>query len=336
MDYELLPWHENCWNNLIGRKSSDQLPHALMFTGPTGTGKEKFADLFARSLLCRQPGMNGIACGACRACRLTEAETHPDVRWVRPPEEGKVIGGDQIREITRYLSLKAQYDGYKLVVISPADRMNINAANSLLKTLEEPPAGTLLILITEKPTSLPATVRSRCQKIPDISPPSDLALEWMKGRIDPKHDAAIVLALAGGAPLLALKIAEDGWLEQRLDLLGDLENVVNGQSDPVEIADKWLKFGIKESLYWIYSWLVDMVRMKMAVEVPIVGNPDVHQRLQAMADKQEVARLLWRLDRITDAIRLSDSQVNTQLLLEDILLGWVPGQGIRTNLHITG
>ena len=324
---ELLPWHHTCWKTLIERKASGQLPHAMLFTGPAGVGKNQFADLFVRATLCRQPASNGLLCGECRGCQLTRAETHPDIRWVMPLEEGKVIGVDQIREITQYLSLKSQYGGYKLVIVSPADKMNINAANSLLKTLEEPPADTVLILITAKPARLTATIRSRCQKISFIKPSAEIALEWMKGKLEPQYDAAVFLELAEGSPLLALKIADEEWLKQRMALLVDLENVAYGQSDPVLIADKWLKFGIKESLYWIYSWLVDMVRMKMAYRPPLIGNPDIHQRLWNMADKQEITQLFGRLDRVNRAIQLSDGQVNGQLLLEEILLGWVPKQG---------
>jgi len=324
---EILPWHHTCWKSLMERKTSGQLPHAMLFTGPAGIGKNQFADLFVRSMLCRQPDSNGLPCGECRGCQLTKAETHPDIRWVRPLEEGKVIGVDQIREITQYLSLKSQYGGYKLVIVTPADKMNINAANSLLKTLEEPSADTVLILITEKPARLPATIRSRCQKISFIKPPTDIALEWIRDRLDAQYDASVFLELAEGSPLLALKIANEGWLKQRLALLEDLENVACGQSDPVLIADKWLKFGIKESLYWIYSWLVDMVRMKMAYQPPFIGNQDIYQRLWNMADKQEITRLFGRLDRVNRAIQLSDGQVNAQLLLEEVFLGWVPKQG---------
>jgi len=324
---ELLPWHNNYWKNLMERKTVAQLPHALMFTGPAGTGKTQFADLFVRSILCRQPVAEGFPCGDCKGCRLTRAETHPDVRWVMPPEEGKVIGVDQIREIIRYLSLKSQYDGYKLVIITPADKMNINAANSLLKTLEEPSANTLLILITDRPARLPATIRSRCQKISFIKPSRDAALQWLKGKLDIQHNPAVLLELAEGAPLLALKFADEDRVNQRMAFLEDLENVSGGQSDPVLIADKWLKFGLKESLYWIYSWLVDMIRMKMADQPPQLGNQDIRQRLWNMANNQDITQLFGRLDRVNRAIQLTDGQINAQLLIEEIILGWAPKHG---------
>jgi len=323
---ELLPWHHGYWQSLTERKAAGRFPHALLFTGPAGIGKNRFADLFVRSTLCRQPVSNSLPCGECRGCQLTRAKTHPDVRWVTPPEEGKGIGVDQIREITRYLSLKSQYGGYKLVIISPADKMNINAANSLLKTLEEPPTDTILILITESPARLTATIRSRCQKLSFTKPPAEIALEWLKSRVDTAQDAAVLLELAEGAPLKALKIADKDWLRQRLALLEDLENVVRGQSDPVLVADKWLKFGLKESLYWIYSWLVDMVRLKVAPEPPLIGNPDIRQRLWNMSDKQEITWLYGRLERVGRALQLANTQANPQLLLEEILLGWAPNR----------
>lgn len=323
---ELLPWHQTYWKGLKERKDSKQLPHALMFTGPGGIGKNQFADLFARGLLCNQPTTEGFPCGECRGCQLTRAETHPDIRWVIPPEQGKVIGVDQIREITQHLSLKAQYDGYKLVIVSPADKMNINAANSLLKTLEEPAAETILILITERPARLPATIRSRCQKISFIKPSREIALDWIKDKLDTQYDSSVFLELAEGAPLLALKIAAGDYLAQRLALLEDIEEITGGKSDPVIIADKWLKFGVKESLYWVYSWSVDMVRMKMADQPPLLGNPDIRQRLLEMAKNQDITQLFGRLDRVTRALQLSDTTVNSQFLLEEIFLGWMPKQ----------
>ena len=350
---DLLPWHHQFWKNLNERKERGQLPHALMFTGPGGIGKNQFADLFARGLLCKQPTPAGFPCGECRGCQLTQAQTHPDIRWVMPPVEeeeeaisadqireiprrnrnfgtitkGKVIGVDQIREIIRFLSLKSQYGGYKLVIISPADKMNINAANSLLKTLEEPPAETVLILITERPARLPATIRSRCQKISFTKPSTEIALDWIRDKLDRQHEPSLYLELAEGAPLSALKIAAGDYLGQRMALLGDMEKITGGKSDPVLIAGKWLKFGAKESLYWVYSWLVDMVRMKMADHPPLVGNPDIRERLLEMAQNQSTTQLFGRLDRVTRALQLSDTQVNGQLLLEEIFLGWAPRQG---------
>ncbi len=320
------PWLNAHWKNLIARNTSGNLPHALLFAGPPGIGKNDLANLFTSSILCAQTAADGLPCGECRGCRLVAAETHPDFVRVTPPEEGKVIGVDQIREVIRYLSLKAQYNGYKIVIITPADRMNMNAANSLLKTLEEPPVDTLLILVTEKPARLPATIRSRCQSILFNRPPADLALPWIKENTNNRKDARILLELAGGSPLLTVRIANEDYLSQRLAVLDDLEHVASGQTDPVAIADKWLKFGIKESLYWIHSWLIDMVRLKMAQQPPLVSNPDIYERLKNMANKQDVNQLFGRLDRISRAMQLLESTVNPQLLMEEIVLGWVPKQ----------
>ena len=117
------PWLKVSWKNLIARKRSGNLPHALLFAGPPGIGKDDLANLFASSMLCTQPAADDLPCGVCRGCNLLAAETHPDIVRVTPPDEGKVIGVDQIREVIRYLSLKAQYNGYKIVIITPADRI---------------------------------------------------------------------------------------------------------------------------------------------------------------------------------------------------------------------
>lgn len=320
-----LPWHKPQWERLLARRDQENLPHALLLTGRRGIGKLRFAQQLVELLLCESSQQQ--PCGSCKGCRLIRAETHPDFRIVSPPEDKKVISVDQIRDLSSYLSLTAQYGGYQVVIITPADAMNVNAANSLLKTLEEPPANTLLMLLSDRPASLTATIRSRCQVIDFERPTEKVALEWLKNQ-QPELDGEMcktVLALADGAPLRAIEMAETEAVSARIEMLEGLERLTTGRADPIEIAKKWLKLGMKESLYWVYGWLVDMVRMKVATQPPFIANPDIASRLNRLAAVSELSELYKRLDQVSEALRLADNPaLNAELMMEGVLLGWTP------------
>lgn len=318
----LFPWHTAQWQTLTRRLRNNVLPHALLLNGPPGVGKNHFAGLFAQSALCENTPADGLPCGTCRGCLLNQAGTHPDYKRVNPLEDKKIIGVDQVREIGEYFSLKSHYAGYKVVIISPASAMNTQAANSLLKTLEEPPAHALLILVTDSAAFLPATIRSRCQRIDFTKPPQDLARDWLTLRIEAPHDASVLLALADGAPLAALELASGDKIGRRMAMFTDFETLSQGRASPVAIAGAWLKFELKETLYWMRGWITDMIRIKSAVHPPALGNRDIQQRLQVMASMLDLKTLHRQLDRISEAARLAGGQINGQMLLEDILIAW--------------
>lgn len=326
----LYPWQQTQWQTLMKNLTEGRLAHALLLTGPEGLGKNDFARLFGEALLCEQPESSGLPCGACRSCKLNQAGTHPDLRTLSPLEDKKVIGIDQVREITCYLSLTAQHAGYKIVIITPAESMYVNAANSLLKTLEEPADKSLLLLVSSRASKLPATVRSRCQKITFDIPPKPEAINWLKNKLELAENYELLLDLAEGAPLSAVNLATESRLDERLTLLNDLEMVTNGQADPVKIAANWLKLGAKETLYWVYSWLIDMVRLKVAEKPPHLSNPDIQKRLTDMSSETELTQLYKRLDRVKEAMKLTEGSVNAQLLIEDILISWLPANRIRS------
>ncbi|MFQ5487819.1 MAG: DNA polymerase III subunit delta', partial [Gammaproteobacteria bacterium] len=279
----LLPWQADTWRMLQDARRQGRLPHGLLLHGPAGTGKDSFARLLCQSLLCHEPDEAGLPCGRCRGCTLFMAGNHPDLRQLSPLPDKKQIGIDQVREIGDFLSLKSQYGHAQCVHITPAERLNENAANSLLKTLEEPSGDAFLILVTQRPAALPATIRSRCQKLLFPIPDREPALRWLSERLAPGGEADTLLELAAGAPLAALALADGVAAGRRADMLSDLEQLLAGQGDAVTIAAKWLKLDAKESLYWVYGWTVDMVRLRLGGDAPILGNPDLQQRLAALA-----------------------------------------------------
>ncbi len=318
---QILPWQRTLWQGLMQRLHEDRLPHALLLTGPSGVGKESFAREFARAVLCEHPHTQK-PCGTCRGCLLNQSSTHPDNHWVGLLEDKKVIGVDQVREISACLTMKAHYSGYKVVVISPAEYMNPQAANSLLKTLEEPAPRSLLILVASNATALPATLRSRCQRITCTFPPQDVAVSWLAEQLKPGHDTALLLALAGGAPLAALQMAQGNSASQRLDLLNGMERLLHNQVSAVALAAIWLKLELKETLYWMHSWIIDMIRLKSAQHPPVLANPDVRARLQALAEPLDLKILFYQLDKIEQASRLAAGQSNAQMLMEGLLINW--------------
>ena len=317
---ERLPWHEPLWRQVQQRRAADRLPHALLLAGPAGLGKLAFAKRLARALLCETPDGEGDACGRCRSCRLFQAGSHPDYRMEQPAEEGKAIRIDPIRELCAFLGFTAQYGGYKIALLEPADRLNLNAANSLLKTLEEPPGDCLLLLVTAHPARLPATVRSRCQKVSFVPPPPSVARAWLAARMNGGPDPQVLLDIAGGAPLAALAYADGERWRRRQELVEHYEQVLAGRADPVRAAELWMQGDVAENLRWLIGWHTDLIRLKMNPDVIHLSNPDLRSVLRRWTDSQPLRALFERLDAaVRSHVWCTTTQVNASLLLEAFL-----------------
>ena len=316
----LVPWLVSTFADLQQRRAKGRLAHALMFIGPAGIGKHQLAERFAQSLLCAQPHADGQPCGQCHACSLYAAGTHPDLFRLSPEEDSKNIRIDQIRALIERISLSSHYGRHKVVILNPADAMNIAAANALLKTLEEPPADTILLLITDRPSFLPATIRSRCQTLRFALPARDEAQAWLATQLGNPEEAAVLLALAGGAPLAAQDLAEE-QLTRRQEMLNDWQQLARGEADPVKLAADWVKPGLRLPITWIYGWVADMIRLRNGGENQLT-NQDAKAALQNLAEELDLTRLYGLLDRVTETIKLANSQVNPQTLMEGILLYW--------------
>lgn len=317
------PWQDRQWQELIARWREGRLPHALLLSGSRGMGKRRFAGVLARAMLCESPHEDGAPCGRCRACELVAAGSHPDLLHVHPEEEGKQITVEQARTIAAFQALKSHYGGPRVVILGPADRMNINAANALLKTLEEPASGTVLLLYASEPALLLPTIRSRCQQVA-FRNAGGPAVRWLREELGGEGgDPEVLLAMAGGAPLAARDLIREGHLELRQVRLEELESLASGRTEPVVLAAAWLGDGAPQALRWLNEWLGDMVRLKSAPGAARLRHPDLRDRLQGLAERLDLAGLYRLLDKSQDALRLVHTQVNTQLLLEDLLLAWV-------------
>jgi len=238
----MLPWQTAQWNSLAQRAEWSSLPHALLLAGAQGLGKRAFAEAFVHARLCQHP-RSGHGCGHCKACALLQAGTHPDrmlVTFEVNEKTGKLrteLIVEQIRLLSARLAMASQLGGWQIAVIDPADAMNPAAANALLKTLEEPTASSLIVLIADQPWRLPATIRSRCQRVDFAAPSRDEAEAWLReqGVRDAKH----ALDAAGGNPGRALAFAQGDKLQRRESVAKDLLALARGRASTCHIAHAW-------------------------------------------------------------------------------------------------
>ena len=316
------PWQITAWQELQRRAKEDNLPHALLFVGQKGCGKADFAQQLANSLLCHSPDEGGKACGTCQSCGLLAAGSHPDLRIMEPAEEGKAILIDTIRSVGDFLSLKGHYGSRQIVIINPAEAMNRLAANSLLKTLEEPSPEALIILVSSKPSLLLPTIRSRCQQILFLPPDTATGAKWLQNQVEDDVDGAALLALGDGAPLEALRLYETGGMEARNRLVDLWVGVAEGRENPLTCAANWADLGLPRALHWLSSWTMDLIRLKSGGSLDVITNIDLAPRLQKIAVKSDLNRLFAQLEQITEYTRWAGGQLNAQLALEDLMISW--------------
>jgi DNA polymerase-3 subunit delta' len=293
---ELLAWQAAAAHEALA--SRDRWPHAVLITGRRGIGKRSLARHFAQALLCEDPRADGTACGRCASCGYMAAGAHPDLRLVEPVErddEGNVkpvdaILVDRIRELIEFAQLTTHRQRAKVALIAPAEAMNTAAANALLKTLEEPPPATYLILVSDQWGRLPATIVSRCRVLPAPEPDAESATAWLAGRgVD---RASLLLAQAGGAPLLALALADPEKQRERdalLDALGEPDRM-----SPIAFGvrlDAYPKdergARLADAMYWLLAWTADLAIVTSGGAPRF--NPDRSDALSKLAPR--VARV---------------------------------------------
>jgi DNA polymerase-3 subunit delta' len=320
----LLPWQQADWAHLHGYIVQQRIPQALLMTGKKGYGKWQLARQFALALLCDSPNADGLACGTCNSCQLFAAETHPDFFTIQPEEAGKGIGIEQIRSLIARLSLKPQFDKYRVVIVNPADAMNIRAVNAFLKCLEEPAERSVIVLITDQPAKLPATIVSRCQKMA-LTKADPLILRTWLSEQNPgiaSADVPILLALAQHAPLQALAFAKHGSLKQRNDCFQAWLAIAKQQTHPVMVAEAWQSLPAQQLLVWLNSWVMDLIKCQFHAAADHLSNPDLHKPLQILAQGLTIKKLFGLYDLLLMSGQRLGTTVNKQILFEEILINW--------------
>lgn len=316
-----LPWQEEIWRSLAERVAAQRLPHALLLAGPAGIGKRQLAQQLAFALLCETPRSDGHHCGQCRSCHLSASGNQPDFLHITPEEGKRSIGIDAVREVAGFINLKSHSGNRKVVIVEPAEAMTSNAANALLKTLEEPTPGSFLLLCSDQPASLMATIRSRCQRVNFAPAQSSLALPWLAERLADPAKAELLFALSGGLPLKALALAEEGSLAARSEVFNTLDSMSVGRAEPITVAARWHELGAVEVLHWLLLALHDMARLKEGGR-DTLRNPDQAALLKRLAERQDLVSLHRYLEKVQQALVASRGQANPQLLLEELLISW--------------
>ena len=306
-----ISWHKEfarAWHDRILHK---RLPHAVLLAGPTGVGKRSAAAWMARQSLQVAPESDVPQ-------YPPDCPEHPDLRWISTPEDKQAIGIEQIRELVADLSLTSFAGAGKVAVIDPADAMTVNASNSLLKTLEEPPGHALLVLIADRVGRLPATIFSRCQRI-EFAPPGEAeALAWLN-RLHPGAAWADALRVAGGAPIAAIATLDS--LETSAKMARDFNALGCGNGSPVEVAARWAKL---EPLF-VLNWLAQQVKLaaiaKSAGRDSAIGVTIDDSVLRRM----DTRNLFCYLDIINRLRSQPGGSYNVQLTFEGLLIDWVDG-----------
>ena len=292
----LLPWQAGTWSRIEAMLRAGRPPHGLLLHGPGGIGKRRLALRTAGAILCTE--RRSEPCGACRACHLLDAGSHPDFLRIEPAEGESVIPIGSVRNLIDRFALAAERA--RVAVIAPAEAMNQAAANAFLKTLEEPAGSATFILASDAPGRLPATIRSRCRKLAVPAPERDEALAWLESKAD-SAPARHLLDLAGGAPLGALELGERHGGEALATLHAETAALLAGAADPIEVAGGWRKLGDGGVvLAALYAALQDLVRRG-------AGDPE---RLHAAVDDVVETRRRW----------LEVPGLNEQLVYEGLAL----------------
>lgn len=319
-----LPWQHALWQPLSVAITAQRLGHALLLAGPAGTGKRHFARCVAAALWCRQRADDGAACGECADCRQVLSEAHSGYHFLRVPEDKKDIAIDDVRDLGAKLQMTSHDGRAKVAIIEPADALNTSGVNALLKTIEEPSPRSHLLLVSERPQALPATLRSRCQRLRFAVPPAPAALAWLAAQsaagAGSPADHAEALQAAHGAPLRALELIETRRLPQFAEWSQALLDLAAARTEPVAAAAAIGEANVAAYAQWLYGWLARLLRIRAGQ-----GNSDARTgepALAAIAQSLPGDLLDRYLGEVHEALYRVQTTANKALLLESLLIGW--------------
>lgn len=331
------PWTQPAWERTAG--AINTLHHGLLLTGVPGIAKREFAVALSQLLLCADPTDHRQPCGQCQNCVLFRAGTHPDFHVLITETEwrdgrvdllakycdryqdisardkranpGKVIPVDQVRLLIERFCTHAHIAARKVALIVPADRMNTNAANALLKLLEEPPDNSILILVSATPGYLPATIRSRCFQIGIPLPADEDATAWLRDHMS-AADAARAIRLSNGGPMDALTMHNDGFLQLQDQFLQGITELAKGKTGALELAARFTQHDFLQVLDWLHRFNCEMIKENSGAAGPNPGGPNL-ARLSA-------ENMFTLYDKIGRYRKIARDQLNEQLAMEELVL----------------
>lgn len=336
------------------------LGHALLLRGRKGIGKLGFARCLAKSLLCGNPTVERMACGECASCIWFESAGHPDFCLIEPEavsgtpdsseplevpgEKAAAEAGDgdeipsgkkaakkpskqiiveQIRGVADFVNISSHQNGYKIVLIHPAETMNPAAANALLKNLEEPPPSILFILVAHQAQYLLPTLRSRCRQIAMPAPGRAEALGWLRQQGVKSPETC--LASGGHAPLAALEYNDDNYLELHGNFIQQIS--VRGNFNPVMLAEKMQKTDLPTVVNWLQKWCYDLMSFCVAGEIRY--HLDRMEAIKSLAHAIDPLSLSAYLRSLNEAQQLATHPLNARLFLEELLFSYLKALSSR-------
>lgn len=321
-----LPWNQELFEKLRDLEKHQKLGHAYLLQGQRGLGKEALVRDFAAYLFCESPNQEAQVCGSCKGCNLFYAGTHPDFKFIGLEETASQIKIEQIRESRNFFANTALIGKFKILLVSPAEALNLNAANAFLKNLEEPAAGTLLFLISHQPGLLLPTIRSRCQQLKFSSPDKEQALSWLEQSIS-KEQAVLSLTLANGAPLQALAYASDERQHQRSELHKRLLKLLLAEITVCEAVKKINESSIDDVLEMLMQTVQELIRQLQSQleSLKVLLSTRELQKIADHLSKADVVPLHYFYAELLRARKasLSTANPNMQLLLESLCYRWV-------------
>lgn len=312
-----LPWLAESWVRARALVSWEKAPPGLLIYGPRGLGRLTFARQIAQLRLCEDPEPESRPCTHCRACQQIAAGSHPDCLQIEWAGESSLIKVEAVRELCRRMALTAEGRGGRIAIVYPAERLSQASANALLKTLEEPQPGSMLILISQSVGTLPVTIVSRCQRLRIPVPDASQAVAWLQQQ-DVRSDWSTQLTLAEGAPMAALAQARN-FPEDTTEIIRALADVAARRINPLMVSEMLAPWPL-ERIISLLAWLVHgSLRLRICGELPCPDWPDPFTRINAAASPRRLTRIWTELQRQ----RLEPPGLNAELARERLILLFV-------------
>lgn len=300
----IYPWQQGAWQHIASLIERDRLPHGIMLAGPAEIGKADFASALAQRLLCHAPE-EGSPCRRCKSCQLFDARSHPDFFMLAPEEDGKAIKVDQVRHSKEFANRTASVAQGRVIVVNPADAMNLNAANAFLKILEEPGEGVVIVMVAHQLLRILPTIRSRCQILSMPLADEKIVGPWLREKYA-DLDLELILALSGGRPLRAKRFLETDLKDQLQRFQEVVDQIASGKMSPIEGAQfcqvLHKELAIEWFQYRVYAQIQDCAGGEFASSSIFFGFLD-------------------RLNLVKRRL-LSSANPNLQLLWEELLMDW--------------
>ncbi|KXW56785.1 AAA family ATPase [Ferrovum sp. PN-J185] len=326
----MLPWHSHHFTQLMSKK--DNFPQSLLIYGPQGIGKVNFAHTLIQLLLCDAPLSDNLPCGSCQSCHWLAQKQHPDLITLSvdksSTEESEektleeknkekkthYITIDAVRELSSFLTIGAQRQGYKIIFIEQADALNINAANALLKALEEPPNNMLFILVANDIKKILPTILSRCQKLQLNQPNAQDAYDYLH---IPQHEADYLLSVYG-TPLSLTRAIDQGTEELRKPYLTLLNKT---QVELLELSELAQKIPIEYWLDWTHKWCIDLLAQHFTQKKWFHKDAEFKSK---PLDNLILFDLLHWEHQLKNAKKYQFHPLVAKLFIEDLLIPWLP------------